>query len=172
MNRLEAALAIMLVIAASGLIGSACATIPDNLATVGGPGWRVTDATLLTTPQRDALLRVLHAEVETCIGVTRELGSLELYSVSSILYYSANLRMWNLGYGMWQSEERTGGNERIYYMRDRADSDEERNTLRHELIHFVSGLVHPEVDMLIDLCAPVEPPDFGDVLDQMFEEMR
>jgi len=143
---------------------------PQEIATMGGSGWRVTDAVEYTMEQRDILLFGHLESVQKCVGIVRPLGTLRLFSVGVIVFKGRDDR-WHNASGYWMSGERTTlGEQRIYFVRGTLPAYTEE-LLRHELIHYLTQLAHPDVDEIINRCENPARYNAGQMLDNMILEM-
>lgn len=144
-----------LIILAAFFVGVASMTCTATMPrqpdpyTIGGPSWRVFDANLITSPEALDALQREYADVEECVGATRPFPA-TIYSVSGIMYKKGN--GWRQAAGLWLSREKGGGRTRVY-VRTTMPGQQVRMTARHEFVHYILQLPHPDADPMIALCA-------------------
>lgn len=125
----------------------------DYDPTIGGDGWRVMGAELVDN--RDVLtgLTLVQADVAACLGMDDPGEPIAKFFVTEAIWFHAGGGRWEPARGMAVTEDRI-----IYVVRPRSAASAMRAamTLRHEVVHVLTGLPHPDADAAIAKCARLD----------------
>ncbi len=110
---------------------------------LGGPNWRVMNATRMDTAEIQPLLADLFQSVEACTGKEKNFNRVQFYR-AGLLFVRQDSTQWQsmagLKYRNW------------LYVRNGYPVETTLLIIKHEIAHYLTNLSHPEIDPILEAC--------------------